>query len=86
ALDDVLTGADWKKCQVDEALYFKVGDDGVTWWVLFYVNNLLAASSSTMMLKELKELLEVAFKMRKISPVVKYLGLEIVCDRLVRKL
>ncbi|CAI7791319.1 unnamed protein product [Closterium sp. NIES-54] len=38
------------------------------------------------MLKELKELLEDAFELRKILPVVKYLGLEIVHDRLARKL
>ncbi|CAI7857763.1 unnamed protein product, partial [Closterium sp. NIES-53] len=44
--------------QVNEALYFKVGDDGVTCWVLVYVDDLLAASSSPAMLKELKELLK----------------------------
>ncbi|CAI7809732.1 unnamed protein product [Closterium sp. NIES-54] len=59
ALDGVLLGAGWKKSQVDEALYFKAGDD------------LLATSSSPAMLKELKELLEAAFKLREISPVVK---------------
>ncbi|CAI7795319.1 unnamed protein product [Closterium sp. NIES-53] len=76
ALDGVLLGAGWKKSQVDEALYFKAGDDGVTCWVLVYVDDLLAASSSPAMLKELKELLEAAFELREISPVVKYLGLE----------
>ncbi|CAI7819482.1 unnamed protein product, partial [Closterium sp. NIES-54] len=86
ALDGVLLGADCKKSQVDEALYFKAGDDGVTCWVLVYVDDLLAASSSPTMLKELKELLEAAFELREISPVVKYLGLEIVRDRLPRKL
>ncbi|CAI5533817.1 unnamed protein product [Closterium sp. Naga37s-1] len=86
ALDSVLLGAGWKKSQVDEALYFKAGDDGVTCWVLVYINDLLAASSSTAMLKELKELLEAAFELREISPVVKYLGLEIVRDRPARKL
>ncbi|CAI5501360.1 unnamed protein product [Closterium sp. Naga37s-1] len=69
ALDDVLIGAGWKKSQVDQALYFKVGSDGVAYWVLVYVDDLLAASSSTAMLKELKELLEAAFKLREISPV-----------------
>ncbi|CAI5958663.1 unnamed protein product [Closterium sp. NIES-65] len=68
ALNDVLVGAGWKKSQVDEALYFKVGDDGVACWVLVYVDDLLAASSSTEMLKELKELLESAFELREISP------------------
>ncbi|CAI7775718.1 unnamed protein product [Closterium sp. NIES-53] len=86
ALDGVLLGAGWKKSQVDEALYFKAGDDGVTCWVLVYVDDLLAASSSPAMLKELKELLEAAFELREISPVVKYLGLEIVRDRPARKL
>ncbi|CAI7730888.1 unnamed protein product [Closterium sp. NIES-53] len=86
ALDGVLLGAGWKKSQVNEALYFKAGDDGVTCWVLVYVNDLLAASSSPVMLKELKELLEAAFELREISPVVKYLGLEIVRDRPARKL
>ncbi|CAI7872263.1 unnamed protein product [Closterium sp. NIES-54] len=85
-LDGVLLGAGWKKSQVNEALYFKAGDDGVTCWVLVYVDDLLAASSSPSMLKELKELLEAAFELREISPVVKYLGLEIVCDRPARKL
>ncbi|CAI7809600.1 unnamed protein product [Closterium sp. NIES-53] len=70
ALDDVLVGADWKKSQVDQALYFKVGDDGVTCWVLVYVDDLLAASSSTAMLRELKELLEATFELCEISPVV----------------
>ncbi|CAI7860112.1 unnamed protein product, partial [Closterium sp. NIES-54] len=86
ALDGVLLGAGWKKSQVDEALYFKAGDDGVTYWVLVYVDDLLTASSSPAMLKELKELLEAAFELREISPVVKYLGLEIVRDRPARKL
>ncbi|CAI7785812.1 unnamed protein product, partial [Closterium sp. NIES-54] len=86
ALDGVLLGAGWKKSQVDEALYFKAGDDGVTYWVLVYVDDLLTTSSSPAMLKELKELLEAAFELREISPVVKYLGLEIVRDRPARKL
>ncbi|CAI5983939.1 unnamed protein product [Closterium sp. NIES-64] len=46
--------------------------------VLVYVDNLLAASSSAAMLKEM---LEAAFELREISPVQKYLGLEIVRDR-----
>ncbi|CAI7818632.1 unnamed protein product [Closterium sp. NIES-53] len=86
ALDGVLLGAGWKKSQVDEALYFKASDNGVTCWVLVYVDDLLAASSSPAMLKELKQLLEDAFELREISPVVKYLGLEIVHDRPERKL
>ncbi|CAI7841086.1 unnamed protein product [Closterium sp. NIES-53] len=68
------------------ALYFKVGDDKVACWVLVYINDLLAASSSAAMLEELKELLESAFELREISPVQKYLGLEIVRDRSARKL
>ncbi|CAI7801050.1 unnamed protein product [Closterium sp. NIES-53] len=75
-----------KKSQVDTALYFKAGDVGVTCWVLVYVNDLLAASSNTAMLKELKELLEAAFELCEMSPVDKYLGLEIVRDRPSRKL
>ncbi|CAI7781883.1 unnamed protein product [Closterium sp. NIES-54] len=75
-----------KKSQVDMALYFKVGDDKVACWVLVYINDLLAASSSAAMLEELKELLESAFELREISPVQKYLGLEIVRDRSARKL
>ncbi|CAI7905133.1 unnamed protein product [Closterium sp. NIES-54] len=77
-LDDVLVGADWKKSQVNTVLYFKVGNDGVTCWVLVYVDDLLAASNSSAMLRELKELLETAFKQHEISPMVKYLGLETV--------
>ncbi|CAI7912444.1 unnamed protein product [Closterium sp. NIES-54] len=77
ALDVVLLGAGWKKSQVDEALYFKAGENGVTCWLLVYIDDLLATSSSPAMLKELKELLEAAFELREISPVVKYLGLEI---------
>ncbi|CAI7836649.1 unnamed protein product, partial [Closterium sp. NIES-53] len=49
----------------------RVGDNGVTCWVLVYVDDLLAASSSPAMLKELKELLEAAFELREISLVVK---------------
>ncbi|CAI7791782.1 unnamed protein product [Closterium sp. NIES-53] len=59
---------------------------GVTCWVLVYVDDLLATSSSPAMLKELTELLEADFELREISPVVKYLGLEIVRDRPARKL
>ncbi|CAI7768269.1 unnamed protein product [Closterium sp. NIES-53] len=58
ALDAVLTVAGWSKSHVDEALYFRVGDDGVACWVLVYVDDLLAARSSTAMLKEQKELME----------------------------
>ncbi|CAI7922760.1 unnamed protein product [Closterium sp. NIES-54] len=72
--------------RVDEALYFKASDNGLTCWVLVYIDDLLAASSSPAMLKELKELLDDAFELREISPVVKYLGLEIVRDRPARKL
>ncbi|CAI7904422.1 unnamed protein product [Closterium sp. NIES-54] len=72
--------------RVDEALYFKASDDGVTCWVVVYVDDLLAASSSPTMLKELKQLLEDVFELRKISPVVKYLGLEIVRNRPAKKL
>ncbi|CAI7837783.1 unnamed protein product, partial [Closterium sp. NIES-53] len=54
ALNDVLVGAGWKKSQANEALYFKVGEDGVAFWVLIYVDDLLSASTSTAMLKELK--------------------------------
>ncbi|CAI7927246.1 unnamed protein product [Closterium sp. NIES-54] len=86
ALNGVLLGAGWKKSQVDTALYFKAGDDKVTCWVLVYVDDLLATSSSTAMLKELKELLEATFVLREISPLQKYLGLEIVRDRPARKL
>ncbi|CAI7892686.1 unnamed protein product [Closterium sp. NIES-53] len=86
ALNNVLVGAGWKKRQVDEALYFKAGSDGVAYWVLFYVDDMLAASSSTAMLKELKELLEAAFELREISPVERHLGLKIVRDWPARKL
>ncbi|CAI7907220.1 unnamed protein product [Closterium sp. NIES-53] len=86
ALDGVLLGVGLKKSQVDEALYFKASDNGVTCWVLVYVDDLLAASSSPTMLKELKGLLEADFELCKISLVVNYLGLEIVRDRPVRKL
>ncbi|CAI7913468.1 unnamed protein product [Closterium sp. NIES-54] len=86
ALDGVLLGAGWKKSQVDKVLYFKAGDNGVTCWVLVYVDDLLAASSNPAMLKELKELLEAAFELRKILPIVKYLGLEVVRDRPTRNL
>ncbi|CAI7900865.1 unnamed protein product [Closterium sp. NIES-54] len=51
-----------------------------------YVDDLLAASSSHVMLKKLKGPLEAVFELREISPVVKYLGLEIVRDRPARKL
>ncbi|CAI7823246.1 unnamed protein product [Closterium sp. NIES-53] len=71
ALDGVLLSAGWKKSQVDEALYFKAGDSGVTCWVLVYVDDLLAASSSPTMLKELKGMLEATFELREISLVVK---------------
>ncbi|CAI7910011.1 unnamed protein product [Closterium sp. NIES-54] len=75
-----------RKSQVDEALYFKATNSGVTCWVLVYADDLLAASSSPAMLKAPKELLEAAFELREILPVVKYLGLEIVRNRPARKL
>ncbi|CAI7742274.1 unnamed protein product [Closterium sp. NIES-53] len=64
----------------------RAGDIGVTFWVLVYVDDLLTASSSPAMLKELKELLEAAFELREILPVVKYLRLEIVRERPAKKL
>ncbi|CAI7794579.1 unnamed protein product [Closterium sp. NIES-53] len=64
----------------------RASENGVTCWVLVYVDDLLAASSTPVMLKELKEQLVAAFELREISPVVKYLGLEIVRDRPARKL
>ncbi|CAI7823178.1 unnamed protein product [Closterium sp. NIES-54] len=86
ALDGVLLGAGLKKSEVDEVLYYKAGDIGVTFWVLVYVDDLLAARSSPAMLKELKEMLEAAFELREILPVVKYLRLEIVRERPAKKL
>ncbi|CAI7863933.1 unnamed protein product [Closterium sp. NIES-53] len=86
ALDNVLIGGGWSKSQVDEALYFKFGADGVGCWLLVYVDDLLAASSSLEMLKDLRELLQNAFELREITPVQKYLGLEIVRDRSAGKL
>ncbi|CAI7794443.1 unnamed protein product [Closterium sp. NIES-54] len=86
ALNGVLLGAGWKKSHVDEALYYKASDIGVTCWVLVYVDDLLAASSSLAMLKEQKELLEAAFQLHEILPVVKYLRLEIMHDRPAKKL
>ncbi|CAI7875939.1 unnamed protein product [Closterium sp. NIES-53] len=86
ALNNVLVSAGWKKNQVNTALYFKVGDDKVACWVLVYVDVLLTTSSSTKMLKELKELLKDTLELREISPVQKYLKLEIVRDRSARKL
>ncbi|CAI7899204.1 unnamed protein product [Closterium sp. NIES-54] len=64
----------------------RASNNGVTCWVLVYVDDLLAASSTLAMLKELKELLEAAFGLREMSPVMKYLGLEIVRDTPARKL
>ncbi|CAI7924309.1 unnamed protein product [Closterium sp. NIES-54] len=86
ALNGVLLDTGWKNSKVNMALYFKVGDDKVTCWVLVYVDNLLVASRSAAMLKELKGMLEAAFELREISLVQKYLGLEILRDRSVRKL
>ncbi|CAI7864422.1 unnamed protein product [Closterium sp. NIES-53] len=69
ALDSVLIGGGWSKSQVDEALYFKFGVDGVGCWLLVYVDDLLAASSSLEMLKDLRELLQNAFELREIITV-----------------
>ncbi|CAI7735903.1 unnamed protein product [Closterium sp. NIES-53] len=71
--------------RVDEALYFKAGDDWVACLVLVYVDDLLVASSSLAMLKELKELLEAVFELHEISPVENYLGLKFVIDRSARR-
>ncbi|CAI7916267.1 unnamed protein product [Closterium sp. NIES-53] len=54
--------------------------------VLVYVDDLLVARRNSVMLKELKELLEAAFELREILPVQKYLRLEIVHDRSAMKL
>ncbi|CAI7873257.1 unnamed protein product [Closterium sp. NIES-54] len=86
ALDGVLLGAGWKKSQVDEALYFKSDAEGEMCWLLVYVDDLLAASRSQSMLGELRDLLQSAFQLREISPVEKYLGLQLVRDRPTRRL
>ncbi|CAI7773135.1 unnamed protein product, partial [Closterium sp. NIES-54] len=86
ALNRVLIGGRWSKSQVGESLYFKFAADGVGCWLLVYVDDLLAASSSLEMLKDLRELLQNAFELQEITPVQKYLGLEIVRDTSARKL
>ncbi|CAI7747961.1 unnamed protein product [Closterium sp. NIES-54] len=86
ALDSVLIGGGCSRSQVDEALYFNFGADGVGCWLLAYVDDLLAARSSLEMLKDLRELLQNAFELREITPVQNYLRLEIVQDRSARKL
>ncbi|CAI7757319.1 unnamed protein product [Closterium sp. NIES-53] len=86
ALDGELLGAGWKKSQVDEALYFKSDAEGEMCWLLVYVDDLLAASRSQSMLGELRDLLQSAFQLREISPVEKYLGLQLVRNRPTRRL
>ncbi|CAI7874678.1 unnamed protein product [Closterium sp. NIES-53] len=86
ALNRVLIGGRWSKSQVGESLYFKFAADGVGCWLLVYADDLLAASSSLEMLKDLRELLQNAFELQEITPVQKYLGLEIVWDTSARKL
>ncbi|CAI7805775.1 unnamed protein product [Closterium sp. NIES-54] len=86
ALDGVLLGAGWKKSKVDEALYFKSDAKGEMCWLLVYVDDLLAASRSQSMLGELRDLLQNAFQLREISPVEKYLGLQLIRDRPTRRL
>ncbi|CAI7797361.1 unnamed protein product [Closterium sp. NIES-54] len=85
-LDGVLLGAGWKKSKVDEALYFKSDAEGEMCWLLVYVDDLLAASRSQSMLGELCDLLQSAFQLREISPVEKYLGLQLIRDRPTRRL
>ncbi|CAI7891165.1 unnamed protein product, partial [Closterium sp. NIES-54] len=86
ALDGVVLGAGWKKRRVDEALYFKSDAEGEMCWLLVYVDDLLAASRSQSMLGELRDLLQSAFQLREISPVNKYLGLQLIRDRPTRRL
>ncbi|CAI7755824.1 unnamed protein product [Closterium sp. NIES-53] len=86
ALDGVLLGAGWKKSKVDEALYFKSDAEGEMCWLLVYVDDLLAASRSRSLLGELRDLLQSAFQLREISPVEKYLGLQLIRDRPTRRL
>ncbi|CAI7854535.1 unnamed protein product [Closterium sp. NIES-54] len=86
ALDGVLLGARWKKSKVAEALYFKSDAEGEMCWLLVYVDDLLAASRSQSMLGELRDLLQSAFQLPEISPVEKYLGLQLIRDRPTRRL
>ncbi|CAI7839053.1 unnamed protein product [Closterium sp. NIES-53] len=86
ALDGVLLGVGWKKSKVDEALYFKSDAEGEMCWLLVYVDDLLAASRSQSMLGELRDLLQSAFQLREISPVEKYLGLQLIRDRPTRRM
>ncbi|CAI7882759.1 unnamed protein product [Closterium sp. NIES-54] len=86
ALDGVLLGAGWKKSKVDEALYFKSDAEGEMCWLLVYVDDLLAASRSQSLLGELRDLLQSAFQLREISPVEKYLGLQLIRDRPTKRL
>ncbi|CAI7728522.1 unnamed protein product [Closterium sp. NIES-53] len=81
----MLLGAGWKKSQVDEALYFKSDAEGEMCWLLVYVDDLLAASRSQSMLGELCELLQSVFQLWEISPVEKYLGLQLIRDRPTRR-
>ena len=72
----VLEEAGFVKSEGDAALFSKGEGEGKV-WLLIYVDDILAASKSEGELRAVTELLESKFIMKQISPVQKYLGMEI---------
>ena len=86
ALDGVLLKHGFVKSIADVALYYKDGVKGERMWLLVYVDDLLMASKSEEVLQETHDILASAFNLKRIEPVVMYLGMQIKRDRARRRL
>ncbi|KAL9261983.1 Retrovirus-related Pol polyprotein from transposon TNT 1-94-like protein [Drosera capensis] len=76
----------FNRSQYDCCAYHKKVSDGSLMYLLLYVDDMLIATRDMVEIKKLKVLLNTEFDMKDLGAAQKILGMEIIRDRVQRKL